>query len=298
MSLIVETGIGVYGANGYVPVSFVTSYLTSRNRVTENSWSTSSASVQEAAIIAATDYLDKRFSHKFRGVPLSSFEVTFAEGSVSFTGLPANNDSLTLGDQTYIFVTSLSGEPDEILIGATITLNASNFTDGVMALPAAAGVTYGLGTVASRHGTATAAAGVVALVALAPGTSGAYTVLSSVAPNITISPFVGGLDGGIQPLSWPRQYIYDDRGNAIVGIPERIKQATSEYAVRVLNDVLFKDPSFDDFGGPVTSRREKVGPIEEEYEYASNIIISRFPAADRLLYPFLTNGGRGGVIRD
>jgi|GEM_PF-7020005 len=298
MTLIVETGIGVYGANGYVPVSFVTSYLTSRNRVTENSWSTSSVSVQEAAIIEATDYLDKRFSHKFKGLPLSSFSATFAEGSVSFVGLPANSNTLTLGDTIYTFVTSLSGAPNEVLIGSTITLTASNFADAVMALPAAAGVTYGTATVASRHSTATAAAGVVALVALAPGASGAYTVLSEAAPNITISPFIGGLDGGIQPLSWPRQYVYDDRGNTIAGIPERIKQATSEYAVRVLNGVLLRDPTSDDFGGPVTSRREKVGPIEEEYQYASNMTISRFPAADRLLYPFLVNGGRGGVIRD
>jgi len=298
MTLIVETGIGVYGANGYVPVSFVTNYLTLRNRVTENLWSTSTVSVQEAAIIAATDYLEKRFSHKFKGLPLSSFSATFAEGSVSFVGLPANNDTLTLGDMIYTFVTSLSGAPNEVLIGLTITLTASNFADAVMALPAAAGVTYGTATVASRHSTATAAAGVVALVALAPGASGAYTVLSEAAPNITISPFIGGLDGGIQPLSWPRQYVYDDRGNTIAGIPERIKQATSEYAVRVLNGVLLRDPTSDDFGGPVTSRREKVGPIEEEYQYASNMTISRFPAADRLLYPFLVNGGRGGVIRD
>jgi len=298
MTLIVETGIGVYGANGYVPVSFVTNYLTLRNRVTENLWSTSTVSVQEAAIIAATDYLEKRFSHKFKGLPLSSFSATFAEGSVSFVGLPANNDTLTLGDMIYTFVTSLSGAPNEVLIGSTITLTASNFADAVMALPAAAGVTYGTATVASRHSTATAAAGVVALVALAPGASGAYTVLSEAAPNITISPFIGGLDGGIQPLSWPRQYVYDDRGNTIAGIPERIKQATSEYAVRVLNGVLLRDPTSDDFGGPVTSRREKVGPIEEEYQYASNMTISRFPAADRLLYPFLVNGGRGGVIRD
>jgi len=298
MSLIVETGIGVYGANGYVPVSFVTNYLTLRNRVAENLWSTSTVSVQQAAIIAATDYLDKRFSHKFKGLPLSSFSVTFAVGSVSFVGLPANSDALTLGDVIYTFVTSLSGAPNEVLIGSTVTLTARNFADAVMALPAAAGVTYGAATVASRHSTATAAAGVVALVALAPGASGAYTVLSEAAPNITTSPFVGGLDGGIQPLSWPRQYVYDDRGNTITGIPERIKQATSEYAVRVLNGVLLRDPTTDDFGGPVTSRRDKVGPIEEEYDYASNMTISRFPAADRLLYPFLINGGRGGAVRD
>lgn len=298
MSLIVETGIGVYGANGYVPISFVTNYLTLRNRVAENLWSTSTVAVQEAAIIAATDYLDKRFSHKFKGLPLSSFSVTFAEGSVSFAGLPSNDDTLTLGDTIYTFVTSLSGAPNEVLIGSTATLTATNFADAVMALPAAAGVTYGLATVANRHSTAIAAAGVVALVALAPGASGAYTVLSEAATNVTVSPFVGGLDGGIQPLSWPRQYVYDDRGNAIVGIPDKIKQATSEYAVRALNSALFRDPTSDDFGGPVTSRREKVGPIEEEYDYASNMTISRFPAADRLLYPFLVNGGRGGVIRD
>ena len=56
MSIIIEDGTGVSGANAYTTAAEVTTYLTARNRETENSWSTSSTAIKEGAgerIIAA-----------------------------------------------------------------------------------------------------------------------------------------------------------------------------------------------------------------------------------------------------
>ena len=298
MSVIIETGIGVYEANTYIPASYVTAYLTARNRETENSWSTSTATVQDSAVISATDYVDKRFAHRFKGVPKVKFPYESAQGEVSFLGLPVAAETLTVGDQTYTFVSSFSTEPEnEVLIGSTAAETASNLADAINGTTANAGVTYGTGTAANRHSTATAATGAATLTATAGGTSGAYTALTGSLTNGTLTQFSGGKDGGIQPLCWPRSYAYDDRGISIIGIPEKLKQAIAEYAVRVLLEPLFQDPDTDDYGGPILLRSEAVGPIKETFQYAGNATITKFPAADRLLNSLLINGGMGGVIR-
>ena len=67
MTLIVEDGSGVVGANAYMTVAEVTAYLTDRNRQTENSWNSVAAAVAEAAVIAATDFIDRRFGQRFKG---------------------------------------------------------------------------------------------------------------------------------------------------------------------------------------------------------------------------------------
>jgi len=100
MALIIETGVGVRNANAYVNSAYVTAYLTARNRQTENSWGSSTDAVKEAAIVAATDYVDKRFGSKFKGVPKVSFDETYAEAELAFSSLPDPADELTIGDET------------------------------------------------------------------------------------------------------------------------------------------------------------------------------------------------------
>ena len=58
-----------------------------------------------------------------------------------------------------------------------------------------------------------------------------------------------------------------------------------------------QDSAADASGGPILLRREKVGPIEEEYEYGGSVSIQRYPAADRLIRAFTVAGAGGGVIR-
>lgn len=300
MTLIVETGVGVRGANAYTSPAYVTSYLTARGRQTENSWSTAIAASQEAAIIAATDYVDKRFGPRFLGVPAVIFEQKSAVAEVTFTGLPTAGDTITVGDETYDFVSSLTGDANEILIGSTADECASRLADALNGA-AGAGVTYGVGTPRSRHVSAASAGGVLTLTALAAGAQGSLTELSEALDNVTItSPFAGGVDGGLQSLSWPRSYAYDERGQLIVGIPDRLRQAVSEYAVRAISTALLPDPTTDPYAGSLNRRKEKVGPIEEEVEYDSGTIGTRiytpYPAADKILRPLLLGSG-GGVIR-
>lgn len=299
MTLVVETGVAVRGANAYVNVAYVTAYLTARNRATENSWSTAGTPTQEAAIIAATDYVDKRFGNRFKGLPAVSLTETLATAEVTFTGVPTAADTITIGDETYVFVASLTGAVNEILIGATAAACAENLAAALNGGDGA-GTTYGVGTPQSRHVSATAAAGVLALTATAPGAQGSLTALSEALDNATIiSPFSGGVDGGLQPLSWPRNYAYDDRGQPISGIPERLKQAVAEYAVRATGSALLPDPTVDTYAGSLNRRKEKVGPIEEEYEYVPGStgmrIYKPYPAADKILRPLLL--GSGGVVR-
>lgn len=100
--------------------------------------------------------------------------------------------------------------------------------------------------------------------------------------------------GNPQALEWPRVGIYDDQGQEIVGIPERLKRAVAEYAVRALTSPLTPDPVTNQTG-LVKRKREKLGPIEEETEYTgappSNVI--SYPAADILLRGLVVpRGGR------
>lgn len=300
MALVIETGVGVRGANAYVNAAYVTAYLTARNRQTENSWDSATDAVKEAAIVAATDYVDKRFGHRFKGLPKTTFDETYASATMTFAGLPVADETFTLGDETWKFVSGLSGADYEVLIGASATATAANL-EAAINHGDGAGTVYGLGTPQSRHASATAAAGVLTLAASAPGTSGALTVLEGSVTNVTISGFTGGLDGGIQPLAWPRSSVYDQAGNRIDGIPDRLKQAVSEYAVRAASSVLLPDPTTDGYAGSLQRRLEKVGPIEEEYEYVAGTVgrvtFTPYPAADKLLRPLLLGSGNGGVIR-
>lgn len=300
MALIIETGVGVRNANAYVNSAYVTSYLTARNRVTENGWDTRVDEVKEAAIIAATDYIDMKFGSRFQGQPKVFFEPTFAEAEVLFSGLPDPADELTLGDDIYVFVASLSGVPFEVLIGASATATASNLEAAINGT-AGAGITYGSETPQSRHGTAKASGAVLTLTATAPGTSGALSVLQGPVTNVTITGFTGGKDGGIQPLSWPRSNAYDARGHEIFGIPEKLKQAVAEYAVRAIASTLLPDPTMDVYGGRVNRRTETVGPITESFSYdigtMGTITFTSYPAADRLLRSLLLGSGNRGVIR-
>jgi hypothetical protein len=75
MAFTLEDGTGVIGANAYVDVAFVTAYLTDRNRETENGWDAAAAGATQAAIIAATDYIERVFGPRFLGNRASAPEA-------------------------------------------------------------------------------------------------------------------------------------------------------------------------------------------------------------------------------
>lgn len=83
-----------------------------------------------------------------------------------------------------------------------------------------------------------------------------------------------------QALSWPRSGAYDFEGGRSYptgAVPERVMQATCELALLHLTSPL--NTSYDR-GGAV--RKEKVGPIETEYE-AGAPVEAWVPQIDRVL---------------
>ena len=65
MTMIVETGAGVAGANSYTTVAFVQSYFDDRGGNT--AWDALDTDNKEYMLIKATDYIEKRFSEKWIG---------------------------------------------------------------------------------------------------------------------------------------------------------------------------------------------------------------------------------------
>lgn len=74
---------------------------------------------------------------------------TYATGIFTFTAQPSNGDTMTIGSQTYTWVTSFSTAPaDEILIGADVDETIDNTTAAING-GAGEGTTYGTGTTAN-----------------------------------------------------------------------------------------------------------------------------------------------------
>ena len=65
MALVVEDGTGIATANGYVSQAFVDTHHADRNNTV---WVDFTAPERDAAIIRATDYIDKRFGRRFVGI--------------------------------------------------------------------------------------------------------------------------------------------------------------------------------------------------------------------------------------
>lgn len=100
-----------------------------------------------------------------------------------------------------------------------------------------------------------------------------------------------------QPLSFPRSYLYDRNGDLVEGVPDKLKAAVFEYALRALTTSLFVDPSATSTQ-QISRLREKIGPIETETYYAEGSVASTtkaIPAADYFLKDFVVSGS--GAIR-
>lgn len=67
MAFTPEDGTGLATANSYATVAEVTAYLTDRNR--QEAWEDLDQEVQEAALVAATDYVESVFGPCFKGWP-------------------------------------------------------------------------------------------------------------------------------------------------------------------------------------------------------------------------------------
>lgn len=110
--------------------------------------------------------------------------------------------------------------------------------------------------------------------------------------------FAGTKLNSTQRLSFPRGDLDD-----YPGVPECLRNATIEYAVRVASGTpLAPDPVFDSTGRRATKTRRKVGPIETETQYAENgagaiaPLFRPYPLADSLLRPLLAPGAAAARV--
>ena len=95
MAFIVETGDGITYASSYVSVSFADSYASDRNITT---WSGTTAQ-KEGWLITATDYVEGKYSHKYKG----------EQATTSGLGFPR-----TVGTAYYKDCSFILGVPEEL----------------------------------------------------------------------------------------------------------------------------------------------------------------------------------------
>jgi hypothetical protein len=281
MTLIVEDGSGILYANSYAGLSYAHAYL--HRRLRNTSWDAATVQAREAALVAATDYIDKRFGSRFSGIKLYLELDVFAENFLQFASQPQNNQTLTIGSVTYTFKNVVSVTND-ILIGASITATITNFLAAVATHPDVNAEAAGADSVIVTHKLAGEQAEVLT------STDGPTRLSWDYAQLVLPS-------SGEQPLEWPRDYVYSRAGIALTGIPEKLRQATVEYASRAITAGLMPDPVVSDTGQDIRRKFEKVGPIEEETVYSTQVreVFKRFPEADKLLAELII--GSGGVTR-
>ena len=305
MTVVLENGSGVAGANAYGPASFVTTYLANLGRTGEGGWATAGneGAEEDAAVVGATAFIEQKIRACVGGVKLWR-DISSARSTYSLTAIPADGEAVTIGARTYTFRTALA-LADEVLIATSVEETLLHLVHAILASSSFAGDSFTSGTLANDDVTAFCLIGsaIVAVSKTKGITPNAIaTTTTAAAGSWNFPTLSGGADYAYpQPLSFPRDHLYDRDGVEIQGIPYNLMAAMAEYAVRVRGGTtLAPDPATNAQGGIITRTREKVGPIEEEAVYAGGIagsVLPSYPAADQYLAEYLTLAGAGGTLR-
>jgi len=275
MAFTVEDGSGVKGATSYTTVAFFRAYFADRGIDVS---SLTDDQVQ-AALVAATDYIDTRWGLRFLG--RRRWYSLLSRVVFSLSDQPTDGETITIGGDVFTFRNDPTLDT-EIEIGDTVLETIANIPGVVsndyvssffLADPDVAALTIYI----SKDGIAVSTDAV----------NGAFDNATST-----------GYSSKQQPLEFPREYLRDRTGELVDSVPDRLKEATCEYAYRANSSSLAPDPTTDATGLQVTGTRKKVGPIETEIQYAEGAIVKitkPYPAADRLLQEYVTSGNQ--VIR-
>ena len=89
-----------------------------------------------------------------------------------------------------------------------------------------------------------------------------------------------------QSTEWPRDDVADCRGDDVEGIPQKIKDATAEYAGRYLDNGSLQSDSTDTDANIGRVTKEKVGPVEVSYQGGigkGSQTYPVYPTADNIL---------------
>lgn len=273
--MIVEHGYGVHNADSYVSVAYADTYFSTRG---VTSWAALTPAVKEASLIKATDYIEKMFGQKFGGSRAHIADEN-AKNVLILSQLPQANQTITVGSQVITVGT-------EVDVPETIAGFISDLIAWANGYAYDYFVERGFGTellfLSDYYG----------------ADALRQTCSTTISGALWFFPaFQGGAYSGLsQALSFPRINLYLRDGQCIKGVPDRLKQATCEYAVRASQGELIHDPGAT-AGGTIKRTFEKIGPLEEEIEYQdgapANIIAPSYPAVDSMLREYF--GSFGGV---
>lgn len=104
-----------------------------------------------------------------------------ATGTLTFTGQPANGETVTIGAKVYTFQTVLTNVDGNVFIGANLAASISNLAAAIN-LGAGAGVAYAAATTANTQVTAVAGATTLVITAIVSGAGGnAIATLEAIA---------------------------------------------------------------------------------------------------------------------
>lgn len=99
--------------------------------------------------------------------------------------------------------------------------------------------------------------------------------------------WIGEVYSSTQALDWPRNYVYDERGYLVEGIPTNLEQATAEVMFLAIAGTSLTE----DVTKASRVTREKVDVIEVDYELGASHQPS-FPVVSRLLAEYTHSSGR------
>lgn len=138
-------------------------------------------------------------------VAIGESGATYATGSLTFSGQPANGETFTISGRVYTFVTALTGNVNgqptgnQILIGANAAASITNAIAAINKTPGSDGTLYSYGTAANTSVTASGDATTLTVTAIQIGADGnSITTTESIANaswgGATLS---GGVSGAL-----------------------------------------------------------------------------------------------------
>ena len=95
-----------------------------------------------------------------------------------------------------------------------------------------------------------------------------------------------------QTTRFPRDKLYNASNYEVLGIPDLVKKACAEYALRALTTALATDPIYDPSGSFIIGCKVKVDVIERDFTYSESggkITYKSYPLADMYLREFIEN---------
>lgn len=158
-----------------------------------------------------------------------------ASATVTFTGLPSDGDTVTIGGKVYTFKPALGGVANQVLMAGTTTTQAALLARAIVNDPRSSGIGYTTNTIRHNTVTATSSGNVVTVKAAARGAWGNSIGLSKSGANITVS--AAALAGGTDAPAGKLNVEAGKRTFAVAA--DTWTEDTSAY--RALRDVVYSE---------------------------------------------------------